>query len=104
MGAQITDRVKSILSLRASYLLACVLNSCSSSLAKGEEVSLAGEREVEPSVTGPAWLRDAERDGLKIPIGSSSVSRQLQIRANWGERDILSSGQAGSQVSSGMFQ
>lgn len=42
-----------------------------------------GKETEQPSVTGPAWPWGSwEGVYLKIPIGSSSISRWLQIRAN----------------------
>lgn len=85
MAAYIVERVQSTVSLQIpSYLLAQSLNGFSSSVANGEEVKPGwGERAGQPSAIGSAWPRGSwEGVDLKIPIGSSSFSLWLPIRAN----------------------
>lgn len=78
------ERVKSIFSLpNPSYVLAPILNSFASSVANEEEISLAGERNRAAICHRPSMAtRTRGRDLPKIPIGGSSISFWLQIKAN----------------------
>lgn len=96
------ERAKSNFSFQVPfYLLANVPNSCSSSVTNREMVSLAGEREAEPSVTGPVWLgrgrpKNSHWQWLCFPLASN----QGQL---WREQHA-SKWSSWSQVSTGMVQ
>lgn len=99
-GAEMIEKVKSIFGLPIPSLFVGsyserFLQFCSK--WGGGEPGWGKEGE-QPSVTCPAWLQGSwEGVYRKMQVGNSSISLQLQIRANWGGRDKLPSSRAGAK-------